>query len=171
MRRLSLLRHAKSSWGDAGSADRDRPLGERGRRAAPRMGAFIAANGFEPDLIVASPSARTRETLDLVLPELTTSPRVVWDEALYLAEAVTMLQVARRRGSRHGHVMLLGHNPGMHELIVQLASHGERRYLAAIAEKFPTAALAVIDFDIDDWKDLRTGGGKLVELMTPSRLE
>ena len=167
---LSLLRHAKSSWDDPGLEDFDRPLNERGREAASRMGRFMAKNGIAPELILSSPSVRTRQTLELVLPHLSPKPSVVFEDALYLATASVLLQHARKGAGTARHVMVVAHDPGMHQLATELAGSGEPALLEVLAKKFPTAGLAVIDFDAQTWSKVRRGAGRLRLFMAPKRL-
>jgi phosphohistidine phosphatase len=170
VRTLSLLRHAKSSWADAGLDDFDRPLNARGENAAPRMGEFMARNGIVPELILCSSAARTRQTLDLVLPRLPGNPKVVLEDALYLASEGALLARIRKVSAAVRHAMLIGHDPGMHALACALAGSGRRRELDALAEKFPTAALAVIAFSARAWPQVKRGAGRLELFMTPKRL-
>jgi len=168
---LSLLRHAKSSWDDPATDDFDRPLGERGRRDAPRMGAFMAAQGLVPDRVLCSPARRTRETLALVLPSLGPPPPAVEHARdLYLATGETLLGRLRSGNARDSHVLLLAHDPGLQDLALALAGAGPREALAALARKFPTAALAVIDLDAADWRSIGPRTGRLRLFMTPKRL-
>jgi phosphohistidine phosphatase len=163
---LSLLRHAKSNWDDPGLKDFDRPLARRGEAAAPRMGEFMAAQGIEPELILCSPA----QTLDLVLPYLTAGPTVVYEEAFYLAAASQLLARVRTVEANVRHVMIVGHDPGMHGLAVELAGSGAPKQMQALVAKFPTAGLAVLDFEVDGWPDIGPGLGRLRLFMTPKRL-
>ncbi len=167
---LSLLRHAKSSWDDPGLQDFDRPLNDRGREAAPRMGRFMAKNGVLPELILCSSSVRTRQTLDLVLAHLSPAPTVAYEDAIYLAAASVLLQHVRKGAGKAKHVMVVAHDPGMHQLALELAGSGDPELLDALATKFPTAGLAVIDFDAQAWSRVRPGAGQLRIFMTPKRL-
>jgi phosphohistidine phosphatase len=167
---LSLLRHAKSSWDDPGLEDIHRPLAERGRKAAPRMGAYMAEHGIAPELVLCSPSVRTRLTLDLVLPALEAKPKVVYEDGLYLASAPTLLKRIRKVKGNVRHVMVVGHDPGLHNLAVELVGSGNPADLQALAAKFPTAGLAVIAFQVSDWTAVEAGAGRLVLFMTPRRL-
>lgn len=167
---LSLFRHAKSSWDDPGLKDFDRPLAPRGETAAPHMGAFMAEHDIQPQLILCSPAARTRQTLDLVLPHLQGDPTVVYEEGFYLAPASQLLARVRKVEARVRHVMIVGHDPGMHALAVELAGSGAPKLTQALAAKFPTAGLAVLDFDVDDWSGVGPGLGQLRIFMTPKRL-
>lgn len=174
---LSLLRHAKSGWDDPDLDDVDRPLAARGRKAAPVVGAFMAANAIAPDLVMCSPSVRTRQTLDLVSQHLAGSPKVVFDDALYLATGEALLarvQAVKGKGrAAPRHVLVIGHNPGLQELALALTASqpehaADRR---AMAEKLPTCALVVLDFDAERWRDILPGGGRLRHYMTPKRLQ
>ena len=167
---LSLLRHAKSSWEDGSLEDFDRPLAKRGESAAPRMGAFMAAHGLAPQLILCSPAVRTRQTLDLVVPHLPGQPTVVYQDDFYLAAPSVLLARLRKVGGKIGHVMVVGHNPGMQGLAVALAGEGEARMLQALSGKFPTAGLAVIRFKVRSWAKVGHGTGRLELFATPKML-
>jgi phosphohistidine phosphatase len=167
---LSLFRHAKSSWDDPALQDFDRPLNERGEEAAQRMGSFMAKNGIVPQLILCSPSVRTRQTLDLMLPHLSPTPTVAYEDALYLAAASVLLQHVRKGAGKAKHVMVVAHDPGMHHLATELAGSGDPELLVVLAKKFPTAGLAVVDFNAQAWSKVRRGGGRLRLFMTPKRL-
>jgi phosphohistidine phosphatase len=167
---LSLLRHAKSSWDNPGLKDFDRPLAKRGAVSAPRMGAFMAQNGIAPELILCSPAVRTRQTLDLVLPHLSAMPTVEYEEELYLAPAKGLLARVRKIKAKVHHVMIVGHDPGMQELAVELAGTGDAEALQALGRKFPTAGLAVIRFKAREWGKIGPGRGRLKLFMTPKAL-
>lgn len=170
MRTLSLLRHAKASRDDLGLSDHARPLALRGREDAPRIGAFIRASGLRPDLVVCSDAVRTRETLALVLRAIGgAAPPVVYEHALYLAEEPALLARLARVDDAVRHVMVVGHNPGLHELALALATKGSASDLVRLTAKFPTAALAVIDFDVS-WGDIAGEGGRLRTFVTPRTL-
>jgi phosphohistidine phosphatase len=167
---LSLFRHAKSAWDEPGLEDFERPLAKRGEAAAPRMGAFMAANGIVPQLILCSPAVRTRQTVDLILPFLRPAPTVEYEEALYLAAATVLLARVRKVGRHVGHLMLVGHNPGMHGLAAALPKPGDSEEQRALGAKFSTAGLAVITFQQVEWRKVRTGSGRLEHFMVPKRL-
>ncbi len=167
---LSLLRHAKSSWADPSQDDFDRPLNERGDEAAPRMGAFMARNRIAPDLILCSAAIRTRQTLAHVLPHLPAKTEVGYEESLYLATAIELLALVRKTKAAVSHLMLVGHDPGMHDLATRLAGSGDPALLSALAAKFPTSGLAVLAFDARAWSGVELGAGRLVLFMTPKRL-
>ena len=168
MRRLILLRHAKSDW-PPGLADLDRPLDARGSEAAPRMARYMADEGLLPDLALVSPARRTRQTWDLVGPALGDVPMRT-EARIYEAPAERLLEVVRETGEEVRGLLLVGHNPGFEELAARLVGHGDRYAFARMREKFPTAALAVIDFAVEDWADIAIRGGRLDRFITPKAL-
>ena len=119
-RRLILLRHAKSDWPDV--PDQDRPLAKRGRRDAPRIGRWLHEHGYQPDVAVVSAATRTRQTWDLVAPELGGSPAVRFEPRAYAASALTLLYLAQELPERYRTALLIGHNPGLSELATSLAA-------------------------------------------------
>jgi len=173
---LSLLRHAKSSWEDPALDDYDRPLAKRGQKAAPQVGAALAAMGLRPDLVICSGAVRARQTLALVTEKLgSPTPEVVFDDSVYLATPSTLLARLRRvdvaaHGALPHHVMLVGHNPGLEELALLLAGSGAVDDRARMAEKFPTAAVAVFAFNVESWKAIDPGSGRLEHYLTPRQL-
>lgn len=168
MRRLMLLRHAKSDW-PPGMADLDRPLNDRGRAAAPLMGRYLAEEGLLPDLALVSPARRTAETFDLVAPSLgdvasRTEPRI------YEAPAERLLEVVRETSDDVRALLLVGHNPGSEDLARRLVGHGDRYAFARMSEKYPTAGLAVIDFAVERWSEVAPRGGRLDRFVTPKAI-
>jgi phosphohistidine phosphatase len=170
MRRLMLLRHAKSDW-STGLRDQDRPLSARGREAAPRMGAYMVRHGLVPDLIIASKATRVRETVDLLLPAFAQPPKVVHDEGIYGSEADALLHVIKKTPAATHALMLVGHNPALAELAGWLVASGDIVARQRLAEKFPTAGLAVIDFAFDDWRKIHRKSGRLDRFVAPRMLE
>ena len=171
--RLLLLRHAKSDW--SGKADdHARPLSARGKRTAPRIGACMHAKGYEPELVLCSTAERTKETLELVLPVFAGQPQIRYDRSLYLAEWPELLAKIRTVSSGATPLMVVGHNPGLEQLAIALAlqapSAAERGRLQKLAQKFPTAALAVLDFEIADWSEVKPGLGRLIDYVRPKDL-
>jgi phosphohistidine phosphatase len=171
MRRLMLLRHAKSDWTVPGARDRDRTLNARGREAAPKMGAYMARHALVPDLVVASTARRVTETLDLVLPAFETAPKVVHEARVYGAGANALLDILKETAHTTHSLLLVGHNPGIGELACALIASGDVEARQRLIEKFPTAALAVIDFAVDDWGKLHPRGGRLDRFVVPRTLE
>ena len=167
---LSLLRHAKSSWDDAAIADFERPLAKRGESAAPRMGAYMAEQGLAPQLILCSPAVRARQTLDLVLPHLAGGPTIIYEDSFYLAAPSVLLARLRRVEAKLSHVMMVGHDPGMQALAVDLSGEGGSEMLQELARKFPTAGLAVIRFKARTWSKVGPGSGRLELFVSPRML-
>lgn len=167
-RRLILLRHAKSDY-PAGVADLDRPLDERGRADAPRVGAYLAAEGLIPDLALVSPARRTAQTWTGVSAPLE-GARMETVPSLYDAPARRILDAVHGVPAKVTSLMVIGHNPGLADLAILLASKGSREARAAMRKKFPTAALAVIDFEAEGWDALDTKGGVLDRFVTPRTL-
>ncbi len=165
---LMLLRHAKSSWSDAGTADLDRPLSPRGKRAAQAMGRFIASENCDPDVVLCSPAKRARETWKYVAAELKSAPKLVVEDTIYdFGNGSRVLDAVRKRGGAARRVMVVGHNPSTERLAVRLAVSGDEKLRARMAKKYPTAALAIMVFDAADWSVLADTGGRLDRFVRP----
>lgn len=167
---VTLLRHAKSSRDDATLADIARPLAERGRRDALRMAAWMALNGIKPDLVLCSTSVRTRETLALVAPAVAPAVATRFEASLYHAEADVLLRKVQGLSSAKQHVLLIGHNPGFHDLALSLIGAGDKGLRASLAEKFSTCGCAVLTFAGSDWASVAPKAGALTHWMAPKRL-
>ncbi len=173
MRQLILLRHAKSSWDDAAIPDRDRPLNARGRRSAAAMRRAMRELGLTPDVVLVSTARRTMETLEALEP-WDDMPLIEPMDSLYLANPMQLTAALHGVAETVRSVLLIGHNPGMHDLALILA--GPQAINAggpaerALAAGFPTGALA--EFVIaGSWWDVREGSGRLVRFLTPRMLE
>jgi phosphohistidine phosphatase len=171
MRRLMLLRHAKSDWAVPGARDHERPLNPRGRESAPKMGTYMARHALVPELIVASTATRVRETLDLLLPAFEKTPKVIYDKRIYDAEADALLAVVKEAARPVHSLLLVGHNPGIAEFAALLMAAGDVETRQRLLEKFPTAGLAVIDFALDDWAKLHPKAGRLDRFVVPRVLD
>ncbi|MGJ7041801.1 phosphohistidine phosphatase [Shinella sp. BE166] len=169
MRRLLLLRHAKSAWPD-GVEDHDRPLGDRGRRDAPRMGIHMATAGLEPDFALVSSARRTQETWALVAPAFATPCPSRTVPSIYEAAPAAILDAIHAAPDESGTLLVIGHNPGFEELAALLAPQGEAGALGRLRTKYPTAGLAVIAFDSQRWADVAPGSGRLEAFVTPKTL-
>lgn len=166
---ILLLRHAKSRWDEPGLADHDRGLAPRGEKAARRIGKTIAARGWRPDLVLCSTARRTRDTWELVEAALPPPPaELKLLKGLYLATPSALLAVLRRQPESARTVVLVGHNPGLQGLAVALAG---RTASAALREKYPTGGLARLEFDVERWREIAPGGGRLVEFLRPRELD
>jgi phosphohistidine phosphatase len=158
MKTLYLLRHAKSNWKDPGLQDFDRPLNERGREAAPLVGRFIRKRKLRVDLLLSSPAERARQTAALVKESAGLSAELLYDERIYEADAARLLEVVSQAAESVEALMLVGHNPGMEELLTLLT--GEEQHM-------PTAALACVALDVEKWGKARAQAGRLEWLVRP----
>jgi phosphohistidine phosphatase len=172
MKTLLLLRHAKSSWDDPSLEDFDRPLAPRGEKAAPLMAAYLKKKGLRPDLVLCSPAARARQTWSLVAQSLGDKVEVKELQGLYLGAPSRLLEAVRRAPDAATCVMLVGHNPGMEHLAMALAGPSSKpKAMAKLHAKFPTAALAEIEFDAAAWRDIAPGAGRLTRFIRPKDLD
>jgi phosphohistidine phosphatase len=146
MKTLLVLRHAKSSWNDPALDDHERPLNKRGRRDGPRMGELLRQHGLIPELVISSDAVRARLTAEAVAKAARYTGKILLDKDLYAASPADILSVLRKIPANAEAVMIVGHNPGLEELVEQLT--GEQ-------QDFPTAALAQIVLPIDQWRDLK----------------
>jgi phosphohistidine phosphatase len=174
MKRLLLLRHAKAVAGGSKSGDHGRALTDRGRSDAAKIGIAMQHKRYLPGLVLCSTSERTVETWRHVGAELDLVPPVEFLDELYLASAKTIANSVRAVREPAEAVLVIGHNPGLEEcaraLVGKPRSDAERKHLEAIAEKFPTSALAVIAFEVQDWSAVAAGGGVLSDFLRPKDL-
>jgi phosphohistidine phosphatase len=166
MRRLMLLRHAKTERAEPGQRDRDRKLLKRGRADAPALGAYMSHHDLIPDLALVSPATRARETWDLVVEAFNKSPRQQTDDRIYNASQHKLLQLVaeQRKASK---LLIVGHNPSLHEFALQLIASGDVEAREQLREKLPTSGLVVMDLPIDDWAELRPHSARLERFVTP----
>lgn len=163
MKILTLLRHAKSSWDDTRLRDFDRPLNRRGEQDAPRIGERLAAAGMRPALIVSSPAARAIATAKIVAGKLNYPLEFLeTDPNLYHASLETLLDAIDAQDESIGHLMLVGHNPGL----TTLANH----LLPGITDNLPTAGVLTVELDCDSWSLYSGAGATLVRFDSPKRL-
>ena len=167
MKRLYLLRHAKSSWDDPTLADQDRPLAPRGRRAAKVMAQHLGRKGIAPELVLCSPSRRTRQTLARIAPSLGKSADVRIEPELYAAPAPVLLEVLHGVPDEVESVMLICHNPGIQDLAMSLSRAGSKS--TRVRSKFPTAALATLELN-GSWCELAPRSAELVSFVKPKEL-
>jgi phosphohistidine phosphatase len=166
MRRLMLLRHAKTERAEPGQRDRDRKLVKRGRADAPTLGAYMAHHNLIPDLALVSPAARAQETWELVAHAFDDPPRTQADDRIYNASPHKLLQIAAEP-RKAGKLLIVGHNPSLHEFAVQLIASGDVEAREQLREKLPTSGLVVMDLPIDDWPQLRSHSARLERFVTP----
>jgi phosphohistidine phosphatase len=161
MKTLLLLRHAKSDWEDPSLRDFDRPLASRGERDAPLIGKALRKHGPSPDLIVSSPAARARATIEAVVKAARLNLEIRFDETVYGASSAELIKLIRGLSDDVSRALLVGHNPGLEDLVGRMSGSQER---------MPTAALACLEFQTDRWEDVGDGAGKLAWLVTPKSL-
>lgn len=155
------MRHAKSSWGDPSLADFERPLNERGRKAAPLVGRFMRRQRLRPDLVLSSPAERARQTAALVIESAGLAAPLRYDERIYEATPARLAEVVSQVAEAVGELLVVGHNPGLAGLLELLA--GESRHM-------PTAALARVVLDVEKWGRLRAGVGRVELFVRPKDL-
>jgi phosphohistidine phosphatase len=175
MRRLMLLRHAKTETDAPSGRDQDRRLDERGQRDAAEIGAWIGTHPPFPKHVMVSPAVRATQTWDIAweaMKEHTPKPRVELVPELYGADATQLLLNIRLASEADPkRLMLVGHNPGMHELALALTGSGDKASRQALADNLPTSGLAVFDFETDDWNDVAFRRGRLVLFVSPKLLK
>lgn len=170
MKKLTLLRHAKSGWDDPVTRDFDRPLNEKGRKAAEAMGRKAKDIDLAPDRLLASPAARVRQTLESFFIGFGAQIEPVWDQRIYLASSATLLDVLHETDDSIQHLMLAGHNPGLEDLILELIADDGSNPLRNIVEtKFPTACLAQMSWKGESWRTLSPASGLHLDALTRPR--
>jgi phosphohistidine phosphatase len=168
MKTLYLLRHAKSSWDNPTVPDHDRPLNKRGRRAAALMAEQINSRGIRPEVVLCSTARRAVETLESLGDMFAESADIHIERGLYLAGVGELTERLNELSAHVGSAMLIGHNPGMHEFGIALAGDGTS--LESLRGKFPTGALAALEFDQEEW-DLKPSTGRLQDFVLPRDFE
>ena len=172
MKTLTLLRHAKSSWDDTVPRDFDRPLNAKGARAARTVGRHMRSEKIGFDQVIASPAVRVIQTLDGVWDGYGATLTPGWDRRIYLASAATLLDLVRETRDTVDRLLLVGHNPGMEDLVLMLVpDRPDDRLRDDVEEKFPTASLAEMAFEVDHWRDLVANGATLTRFVRPRDLD
>jgi phosphohistidine phosphatase len=175
MRRLMLLRHAKTENDAPSGRDQDRRLDDRGRLDAAEIGGWIAGHPPLPDSVLVSPAVRSHQTWDIVWEKMKGTvppPKVEFVPELYGADPSLLLQVIHSAADDDSRrLLLVGHNPGMHEVAFALTGSGNAAARKALADNLPTSGLAVLDFDIDDWRDVSFRSGRLELFVSPKLLK
>ncbi|MCP1468951.1 phosphohistidine phosphatase [Sphingobium sp. OAS761] len=172
MKRLTLLRHAKSDWDDPVARDFDRPLNRRGEKAARTMGEFAARKQMRFDALIASPAVRVVQTLETFFDGFGTTLEPRWDRRIYLASSPTLFDVLRDLPDSADSVLMAGHNPGLEELILDLVpDDGASSLREDVEVKFPTASIAVMELGIDHWSEVRENAATLASFTRPRDLD
>lgn len=166
MKHITILRHGQASQ-DSGFEDFDRPLTDKGRKHLPRMAAFVARSQVKPDWIVSSPALRAKETAELLAEALQFSRSIVWNERVYLAAAITLLEILRETPDVAEHLVIVGHNPGMSDLAAGLCAGGDFR----LNLQMETGAVASLSAQIVHWRQLRWGCAELLAYVAPRSLK
>ncbi|HEX8240707.1 MAG TPA: histidine phosphatase family protein [Allosphingosinicella sp.] len=170
MKKLTLLRHAKSGWDDAVSRDFDRPLNPRGRKAARTVGTEMKAQSLAFDRVLASPARRVIETLEEVEAAYGVL-RPDYDQRLYLASTATLLEIVRATPDAVERLLLVGHNPGLEELALRLSRQDGGGLRGEVELKYPTGTVAEIELAVERWADVAEGSGKIVRFIRPRDLD
>jgi phosphohistidine phosphatase len=171
MRRLILFRHAKTEPSEPGLEDRARVLVERGRRDAAKIGAYMKSHALVPDRVVISPAARTQETWKITATAFRPAPGAASADQLYDATPHAIFAVIKDAPTAAHTLMVVGHNPGLHEVALMLIASGDIDARERLREKLPTAGLVIIDFAFDDWSKLHPQSGRLERFVSPKSLE
>lgn len=172
MKTLALFRHAKSDWTDARARDFDRPLNARGRRGATAMGNHIHEGRWRFDRIIASPAVRVAETIEMANRAWGRSFPVEWDRRIYLASSATLIDLLREIDGDPASLLMVGHNPGLEDLIFDLVpDDGNSPLRGLVEQKFPTATFAVLECAVDRWADIDLGCARLTVLTRPRDLD
>jgi phosphohistidine phosphatase len=166
---LYILRHAKSSWALPGVNDHDRSLNDRGINDLPKIGQMMKANGFVPDMVLCSSAKRTQDTLEGVLLELATKPPVSISSDLYASGSDYYLRIIKNAPDCKS-LMIVGHNPMCDEITRLLVKDGEAQAIADLAEHYPTGTLAVMEFEEDDWQDIKPKSAFLKVFQIPKNI-
>ncbi|MCA1662529.1 MAG: histidine phosphatase family protein [Novosphingobium sp.] len=172
MKTLGLFRHAKSDWGDPRARDFDRPLNARGEQGAVLMGRHIREFGLRFDRVLASPAARVSETVELASKAFGRSFPVEWDRRIYLASSATLLDVLHGLDGDPAAVLMVGHNPGLEDLIFDLVpDDGSSPLRDEVEVKFPTASFAVLELPVEAWGEVAEGSARFTHLTRPRDLD
>jgi phosphohistidine phosphatase len=169
--RLMLLRHAKTEKAEPGMRDRDRSLTPRGRKDARDIGAYLAHHALVPDRVMVSPARRTRETWECLVPALAAPPPVDYEDGLYENGLDAILDVIRESAKATRSLLVIGHNPSLHDGARLLIAAGDVIARERLNEGLPTAGLVVIDFAKGDWSTLHPRSGRLERFVTPRLLK
>lgn len=171
MKTLTLLRHAKSGWDDPVQRDFDRPLNPKGRRAAATVGRYLRREHVSLDQIIASPALRVQQTLEEVAGGFGRTIAPVWDRRIYLASAATLLDVVRGLADELPSALLVGHNPGLEDLVLMLVPDTAPGLRDVVEEKYPTASIAELALSVDRWVEVAAGSATLNRFIRPRDLD
>jgi phosphohistidine phosphatase len=168
MKKLVLMRHAKSSWDDPDLEDHERPLTARGRKAATQIAKYLEDSRLAPTIVLCTTAARARETLELIRPALGDSATVKIEPKLYGAGSKELLARIRRVSQAAPSALVIGHNPAIQDLVLELVP--DAPLADQIRRKFPTAAVATLHIRVGEWRNVAPAKASLVEFVTPKGL-
>lgn len=172
MKRLTLLRHAKSGWDDPVARDFDRPLNARGRKGAWIMGDYAKRHAIPFDKIISSPAIRCVETMECFAEGFGETLAPAWDKRIYLASAVTLMEVVQETPDSIETLIMCGHNPGMEDLVLMAVPDSRDDPLRdLVEEKYPTAAIATLEFPVDRWEDIAARTARFASFVRPRDLD
>ena len=171
MRRLLLFRHSKAERPDHGQDDFTRALMDRGRKDAGRIGAYMASHALKPDRVLVSPATRTQETWKCTASAFKPAPAATTIEKLYEATPHAILGVIKDAPASAHTLLVVAHNPGLHEVALMLIASGDIDARERLTEKLPTSGLVIVDFAVDDWSRLHPQSGRLERFVSPRTLD
>ena len=170
MKQLAIFRHAKSDWGNPGQTDFERPLNKRGRKAAKKVGRELRNRGLSFDEIVSSPAARARETVERFCLGFEHAISVRFEPTIYLASTGTLIGLINGLADEANAVMIVGHNPGFHDIVLRMTKPDEHCLRERVVANFPTGAFALVDFPVDRWADVEPSTGEIRQVVFPREL-
>ena len=170
MKQLAILRHAKSDWGNPGQTDFERPLNKRGRKAAKKVGRALKAQGFACDRIICSPATRARETVERFEKGYESLPPVSFEPKLYMCATGTLIDVINGLPDDAGTVMIVGHNPGFHDIVLRMTRANGNGLREKVGANYPTGAFALIEFPAERWAQVEPSTGEIRQVIFPREL-
>lgn len=160
MKKVYIIRHAKSGWKDLMLNDFDRPLNKRGKKDAPFMGKLLKEKGIFPDAILSSPAKRAKSTAQIIAKEINFKKPIIYDRNIFEATAPTLKSVIKSLDDKYDSVFMFGHNPGLNSLVESLVDFDEN---------IPTSAVVEIEFDTDKWNKIKSKNAKLISFEYPKK--
>lgn len=170
MKKLSLLRHAKSDWQDPATRDFDRPLNDKGKRVSHAVGQWVATQKICFDYIIASPAVRVRETLDYFIKGYGKKFDIDWDRKIYLASSATILDTVRGYDDEYDHILVVGHNPGIEDIIFDLVADDGSKNRNMVEKKYPTGAFSQLHLSCKHWSEIYENPAIFKIFMPPRNL-
>jgi phosphohistidine phosphatase len=170
MKTIFLLRHAKSSWDDVRLDDFDRPLSSRGIKSCKKMGKYLKKNRLIPDIVYCSSAIRAKQTWELVNRIVEKKENVIYEDSLYMSDFSNFINIIKKTKNNFKNLMIVSHNPGIENLALELSKDKNNEIYEKINIKFPTGALIIINFNLNNWSKVDCKKGKLYEFVKPKEL-